>query len=215
MKTNKISSLLLIAIISVSSRTIGQTLGVCVSSTVTPTCSSNLNAISGGTWTSSNTSVATVGSTTGIITGVSAGSATISYNNTSCGNILATYPVSVNVPAAAITGSTIICIGTSSTLSDATPGGTWSTSIGYVSIGSTSGIVSGYSPGTDVITYSVTNYCGPTTATINVTAYGLIGNIYTIGGDGTSGVTGDGGPLLLAKVSGARDLATDASGSKN
>ncbi len=57
------------------------------------------DAITGGTWTSSNTAVATVGATTGIVTGVSAGSATISYAVT-CGG-------TISYATHAITDSTI------------------------------------------------------------------------------------------------------------
>jgi uncharacterized protein YjdB len=45
--------------------------------TLTPT-------ISGGTWSSSNTAVASVGSSTGVVTGIAAGTATISYTLDSC-----------------------------------------------------------------------------------------------------------------------------------
>ncbi|MCD6011822.1 MAG: C-terminal target protein [Flavipsychrobacter sp.] len=41
------------------------------------------SATPGGTWSSNNTSIATVGSTTGLVSGVAAGTATISYNVTS------------------------------------------------------------------------------------------------------------------------------------
>ncbi len=52
-------------------------------------------AIAGGTWSSSNSSIATV-SPTGVVTGISAGSATISYTLTnSCGTNAAIQPLSV------------------------------------------------------------------------------------------------------------------------
>ena len=55
----------------------------------------------------------------------------------------------------AITGTTIICVGATSTLSDSTTGGTWSSSnIAIATIG-TSGIVTGVSVGTSMITYMV------------------------------------------------------------
>jgi len=54
------------------------------------------NAATGGTWSSSNTSVATV-SATGVVSGVAAGTTTISYSVTnSCGTNHATYPFTVN-----------------------------------------------------------------------------------------------------------------------
>lgn len=56
------------------------------------------NAIIGGTWSSSTSSIATVGST-GLVTGVAAGTATVSYTVTnSCGSAVATKVVTVSVP---------------------------------------------------------------------------------------------------------------------
>ena len=52
----------------------GTTCSVCVGDSITLT-----NAVPGGIWTSSNPAIATVGSTSGVVTGVSAGSVTITY----------------------------------------------------------------------------------------------------------------------------------------
>ena len=49
---------------------------------------------SGGTWSSSNVIVATIDSVTGFVNGLSAGTATISYNTTCCGTFSA--PITVN-----------------------------------------------------------------------------------------------------------------------
>ncbi|MCW3120595.1 MAG: Conserved repeat domain protein [Flavipsychrobacter sp.] len=66
---------------------------VCVGSTITLT-----DAATGGTWTSSNTGVATIDVSTGIVTGVSAGTTTITYT-TPCGPV--TYVVTVINPKGA------------------------------------------------------------------------------------------------------------------
>lgn len=75
--------------------------------------------VTNGTWSSSNTSVATVNSE-GVVTGVGAGTATITYqvtNGTCNSPTVVTRDVTVAVPTLApITGTTTVCAGTSSSL---------------------------------------------------------------------------------------------------
>ena len=120
----------------------------------------------GGIWTSSNTSVATAGSLTGIVTGVALGIADITYTlATGC---LTTITVFVYPNPAAITGTTSFCLGGSSTLADATPGGTWSSSNTAVApVIPTVGLVTGVGCGTAVITYTLSTGCYSTT-TVNI-----------------------------------------------
>uniref|UniRef100_UPI000688E65A Ig-like domain-containing protein n=1 Tax=Segetibacter koreensis TaxID=398037 RepID=UPI000688E65A len=101
------------------------TTGVCVNSTTTLS-----DATASGTWSSSNTSVATVNSTTGLVTGLATGTATITYtvtNAQSCTNST-TAPVTVNPsPAPKITanGPTISCVGSVKLTSDSASGNQW------------------------------------------------------------------------------------------
>ena len=135
---------------------IGGGSAVCVGSSISLT-----DGTPGGTWSSSATGTASVGST-GVVTGVSAGTATISYTVSTTG-CYATKPITVNpLPIIApITGTTNVCVGLTSALGDATPGGTWATSNPAVaSVGSSSGIVTGVSGGTAVITYTAANGFG-------------------------------------------------------
>ena len=60
------------------------------------------NALTGGTWTSSNTSVATVNSATGVVTGIIAGTASITY--TICGKSTS-YPLTVYTPTVTVTSA--------------------------------------------------------------------------------------------------------------
>ena len=127
---------------------------VCVGLTI------NLSdATPGGTWTSGNTTIATViaaGSTAGTVTGVTAGVDTVYYTITATG-CATQLSVTVDPLPAPITGAGPVCVNSTITLSDATPGGTWSSSISTVAtIGSGSGIVTGVSSGTDNITYTLT-----------------------------------------------------------
>ncbi len=120
------------------------------------------NAKTGGIWSSSNTAVATIG-TTGVVSGVAAGTATISYTYTnSCGTAYDTQVVTVNpLPAAGtITGTAVVCEAATTTLSNDTTGGVWSSSNTAVATVGTTGVVSGVAAGTATISYTYTNSCG-------------------------------------------------------
>lgn len=62
-------------------------------------------------------------------------------------------PLTVNDPAS-ITGPDTTCIGSTTTLADATPGGTWSSSNTSVAVVSSGGVVAGVTIGPVTITYS-------------------------------------------------------------
>ena len=112
----------------------------------------------GGTWSSGTPSVATIGSLTGLVNAVSPGTSAITYTlPTGCNT---TITETVNGVPMAITGTTVICAGFTSALSDATPGGTWSSSNPAVaSIGSSSGLMTGVGAGSAVITYTLSTGC--------------------------------------------------------
>jgi uncharacterized protein YjdB len=113
------------------------------------------DASSGGIWTSTATIVATIGSTTGVVTGVTGTSGTSMITYTLPGGCIATANMTVNVTPAAITGPNVVCQASTITLGDLTSGGNWSSSsTGQATIGST-GIVSGISAGTPFITYQM------------------------------------------------------------
>jgi hypothetical protein len=128
---------------------IGGTLAVCEGLTTGLT-----NADAGGTWTSSNTSVATVDPSTGVATGVVAGTAIITYMlPTGC---IRTTELTVNPLPANITGTMDVCEGLTTTLANTTPDGTWTSSDVAVADIDASGLVSGYTTGTTNITYTIT-----------------------------------------------------------
>ncbi|NDC42163.1 MAG: hypothetical protein EBZ77_11545, partial [Chitinophagia bacterium] len=118
----------------------------------------------GGTWSSTATSIATV-DTSGNVLGLSSGAATISYTMTNiCGSIARTKNITVNTTpvVAAIGGTASVCIGATTALSDATPSGTWSSSAPGVASVNSVGTVTGVTTGTATISYGVTNSCGTT-----------------------------------------------------
>ena len=133
------------------------------------------DATAGGTWASGNTSVATVDAT-GTVTGVAAGTTTITYSVTNvCGATWATVTDTVYAlpVVAAITPSATVCIGATTTLADATAGGTWaSTNTTIATIGASTGVLTGIAAGNSFINYTITDSRGcqgtaTTTATVN------------------------------------------------
>jgi hypothetical protein len=146
---------------------------VCVGSTIGLS-----DLTSGGVWSSSNTSVATI-SSTGVVTGVTTGTSIISYTVTgACGSTSAHTTISVisTVSAGTITGTTTLMATTTAYLYDAVSGGTWSSSNTGVATISSTGLVTGVAAGTTVITYTVSGCGGSayTTAVVTVTALDII-----------------------------------------
>lgn len=116
------------------------------------------NTTPGGTWGSSNTSVAVVNSTTGVVTGIAAGTSSVSY--TTGPGCTSTTIVTVSSLPAAITGIPAVCVGSTVTLNDSDPGGTWGSSNPAVAaVASTTGVVTGVAAGTVNITYTLSTGC--------------------------------------------------------
>jgi hypothetical protein len=118
------------------------------------------DATGGGSWSSSNTSIATVAGTTGVVTAKSTGSVTITYTLSSGGCTIST-STTVSVKAlptvAAISGNSVLIKGASISLSDATRGGSWSSSNTAIASVGTNGSVKGVSAGTCTIYYTLSS----------------------------------------------------------
>ncbi len=131
---------------------------VCTGSSITLT-----NSLPGGIWSSSNTALATVGSSTGDVSAVAQGSVNIIYTVTNgCGPASQSQAITItNGPVTPpITGANSVCTPNTITLSNSISGGTWSTSDANVATVNNSGVVTGVAIGNVTITYSVTNSCG-------------------------------------------------------
>lgn len=115
------------------------------------------SATPGGGWTSSSTTVASAGFTSGVVTGISAGTVTLSYVLPTGCSIGRT--ITINTTPAAIMGGDTLCQGSAFTYLSATPGGTWASgNIVSVPITSTGDAVAAL-PGTATISYTLPNGC--------------------------------------------------------
>ncbi len=160
--------------------TISGTATVCVGSTTTLT-----GTPTGGTWSSDDLLLATVNSTTGVVTGEATGSPTITYT-TGCGS--ENQIVTINIRPA-ISGTLAVCGSSTTTLTGTPAGGSWSSSDTGVATIDASGEVTGISSGTTTITYTALTGC-ETTETVTVSAPVISGSTsVTIGG--TTTLTGD------------------------
>ncbi|MFP5040597.1 Ig-like domain-containing protein [Parasediminibacterium sp. JCM 36343] len=157
---------------------------VCVGSTTQLS-----NTFPGGTWSVDKAALATIDGT-GLVSGVSVGTAIVTYTaSNSCGSNASTATITVNdkPSVAAITGTATVCVGSTTQLSNTLPGGTWSVDNTAIAIIDGTGLVSGVSGGTAVVTYKVSNSCGndSKTATITVNSTPNVPAITVIAGSTT------------------------------
>jgi uncharacterized protein YjdB len=144
---------------------------VCIGQTITLS-----DATSGGTWSSSVPAIGSIGSSTGIVTGVMAGTVVITYSLTATGCYVVK-KVTVNKLPTAIAGTLEFCQGATSKLTDATGGGTWSSSnTSVATIDPLTGIALGISGGTSIITYMLATGCFAT-AVVTVSPLPIVGVI--------------------------------------
>jgi uncharacterized protein YjdB len=142
---------------------------ICISGTTTYSANSVILGGGTGTWSSSNTAIATVNSSTGLVTGVTAGTSNIIYTITGgcSGTKSAQQSITINPNAsiASVTGTGDLCTSTSTTFtanSVILGGGTgaWSSSNNSVATVNASGLVTATGSGTCNIIYTITSGCG-------------------------------------------------------
>ncbi|MDG1278123.1 MAG: Ig-like domain-containing protein [Algoriphagus sp.] len=176
------------------------------------------STISGGTWSSGNPAVATIDPSTGIVTGISAGSAILTYTvsgSGGCPDDFETRSITVTALADAgtLSGADELCVNESSTFSSTTLGGTWSSSNPAVaSINSSTGVVNALSSGTATISYTVagSGSCTDDTATRNITINPLPSPNFT---SAPTGVVCIGEEVTYSTQSGQFDYDWQISGS--
>ena len=121
------------------------------------------NGVAGGTWAVTDVAMASVDMTTGVVNGITDGVTSITYElPTGCKRIA---NLTVNPLPAAITGSTSVCQNSTTTLTSATPGGTWTSANNTIAtIGAATGIATGIAEGVVNISYTLPTGCRATTA---------------------------------------------------
>ncbi|MFN5443355.1 MAG: autotransporter-associated beta strand repeat-containing protein, partial [Crocinitomicaceae bacterium] len=157
--------------------TLSGTQGIC--SNGTTTFSSDGGS---GAWTSGSTGVATINSSTGVITPVAAGSSIITYTVTGtggCSNATATRTVTVTTApnAGTLSGTEAICSNGSTTFtSNGDSGGAFtSATTAAATVNVSTGAITPVAAGSSIITYTVTGTggCSNATATRTVTVTAL------------------------------------------
>lgn len=133
------------------------------------------NTAVGGTWSSSNNAVASINPTTGLLTGVAGGTATITYT-TGCG-ASATKPVTIIATPSAISGASNMCTGIISTLTNTQPAGVWASSnTAVATVNASTGAVMPLAAGTAMITYTTGGTCSVTSSiTVNAQPSAITG----------------------------------------
>ena len=145
--------------------TITGTLITCAIGTSQLTGSSTANATT--PWLSSNTAIAIV-SPTGLVTGVSIGTATITYTNSNGCQVKSSFNVTQGNTAGMLTGTSVICKTNTATLTNTnsflTSGATlaWTSSNNAIATVNSSGVVTGVAAGTATITCTISGGCGGT-----------------------------------------------------
>lgn len=215
--------------IGVGTTTISYTIGTCVATTIVTvntqpgailgtltvceTFTTSLSdATTGGVWSSTPATTASI-SGSGLVTGVAAGTATISYTIGSC---YATAIVTVNTQPGAITGLTSVCVGSSTALTDAVAGGTWTSSNTAAGTVSATGVVTGVGVGTTTISYTIGTCATSIVVTVNTQPVAITGNTGPICNtttlalsDATTGGVWSSAPTTVATIS-AGGLVTGA-----
>jgi gliding motility-associated-like protein len=125
------------------------------------------NATSGGVWSTADASIATITSS-GVVTGVSNGQVNLFYTVTNINGCSVAVSLNMTVNAnpvlTAINGSSSVCLGSTTTLSNTQVGGVWSSSDVAVATIVANGVVTGLTVGAATISYTYTNAAGCTSS---------------------------------------------------
>jgi len=187
--TNTATTPLTVNALPVVSAIGGGATAVCVGS-ATPAFT---DATAGGVWSITPGTGAASITSSGVVTGTTAGTVTVNYAVTTNGcTTTQTKGLTVNdipaAPAAIGGGATGVCVGSATpAFTDATTGGVWSITPGTGAATITSGgVVTGTTAGTVTVVYTVTNGSGCTnTATVSLTVNALP-VVSAIGGGATT-----------------------------
>lgn len=179
------------------------------------------SASAGGNWSSSNSIIASVGSTSGIVTGNLAGSVIVTYMlPTGC---FRTQSVAINPLPNSITGTASVCEGLNTDLNNTTPGGTWTTEDGGIAtVDPVTGLVHGEEAGVTGIVYTLGTGCSRTRmVTVNVVPEAFTGNMFACVGQTSplstspTGGVWTSGTSAIASITSAGVVSAHAAGNTN
>jgi uncharacterized protein YjdB len=150
---------------------------VCLSGSTTSAQLTFTGGTTGGIWSSSNSSVATVNATTGLVTALSVGSVTINYTVAAaggCSDATTSFSISVvtQLNTGLLSGNQSLCNGSTSTYTSTVLGGFWTSSnVAIATIDSFTGVATTLSSGAVKFYYTVnaTGSCPSATDSILVT----------------------------------------------
>jgi uncharacterized protein YjdB len=127
--------------------------------------SDTLYDLGSGTWSTGTPSIASVGSASGVFSGIAGGVASVTYTLPTGCAIATTITVNPSPHAGVVTAADFVCLSNSITCTSDSCCGSWSSSNPAVAtVGSLSGVVTGITAGLAIISYNVTNVCGTATA---------------------------------------------------
>ncbi len=170
------------------------------------------NQTVGGLWESSDPKIASV-TNSGNVTGITLGSTTISYSlSNSCGKTSVKKEVVVSVVKTTVNeieGDSNVCLHKTTTLSNTTLNGLWSSQDASIAIIDNNGRVTGLKVGETVVSYTLTNGCGMNSVSKTVSVSGVRPSrknitaknptcIYPIGGSITVEITGNENPYQFS-----------------
>lgn len=176
------------------------------------------NSVAGGTWSAANPAVGTINATTGVFTGITPGTVTVTYGLLSGCSISTTITVTALPPA--ITGPSEICMGTSNLLFNAVVGGTWSTTTpSVIAVASATGTISGIAAGAATVVYTTGTGCSVSKqVTVNplpaviTGAYTVCQGAITALANAAPGGTWSSGDLAIGTISASGTLAGISAG---
>ena len=134
-------------------------------------------------------------------------------------NISIAYPftIFISISPAPITGTFNVCAGSTTTLSNATPGGAWSSAAPAIATISNGGVVTGFTAGTSVISYTVAGCAATALVTVSsMTWTGAVNSDWNIPGNWSCGFVPDANTAVqIPNVPNKPLLTTGSTGSAN
>ncbi len=172
------------AIITINTLPLAGTIASTVPNLCLGTGTTLTDTATGGVWTSTDSTVATINAATGVIIGTGLGYDSVYYTVTNvCGVATTGFVVHVLASPDPITGWGHVCAGATDSLFNTTIGGTWSSSNpACISIDDASGVVTGTGSVLDIATITYSTNCG-IAATAIVTVFPLPNAGAIIGAD--------------------------------